>query len=248
VPAVLALLSEADGLGEGFVMPRLPGESLAPKYLRDDSFALARANMTQQCADILAAIHRVRLDLVGEIDLPDQSPKSQVLALEALFRALEGHSPVFELAFSWLKRNLPRPGRRSLVHGDFRSGNFLVEPATGLTAVLDWELAHIGDPTEDLGWLCVNSWRFGHWNKPVGGFGTREPFYAAYEAASGHLLDRDALLFWELYGTLRWGLSCLQLVHQHLSGAVVSVERAAIGRRISETEIDLLHLLRHGTL
>ena len=51
----------------------------------------------------------------------------------------------------------------------------------GVTAILDWEGAHLGDPVEDLGWVCVKSWRFGSVDKPAGGFGSREELWAAYE-------------------------------------------------------------------
>ena len=76
------------------------------------------------------------------------------------------------------------------MHGDFRHGNLIIGP-DGVRAVLDWELAHTGDPMEDLGWICVNSWRFGEIDKPVGGFGTREELFAGYEAA-GRRVDARA--------------------------------------------------------
>ena len=75
------------------------------------------------------------------------------------------------------------------MHGDFRHGNLIIGP-DGVRAVLDWELAHLGDPMEDLGWICVNSWRFGEIDKPVGGFGTREELFAGYEAA-GRRVDPE---------------------------------------------------------
>lgn len=247
VAEVVCILEPEDRLGQGFLMQRVAGESLAPKYLRDDAFAPARAVMAQQCGSILARLHALPVDLFKDLPLARASTADQIGRLEAMYRGFEVDLPVFELAFAWLRRHVPSPVGTALVHGDFRSGNFLVQPAEGIVAVLDWELAHIGDPLEDLGWLCVNSWRFGNWRLPVGGFGDREDLYAAYEAAGGRI-DRPAMWFWEVYGTLRWGLSCLQLAHQHLSGSVVSVERAAIGRRVSETEIDLLHLIAKGTI
>lgn len=247
VAEVVCILEPDDGLGQGFLMQRVAGESLAPRYLRDDSFAPARAVMTQQCGAFLAQLHALPVTVFDGLPLAQATTVEQVNRLESMYRGFDVDLPVFELTFSWLRRHLPVTVARALVHGDFRSGNFLVQPADGIVAVLDWELAHIGDPLEDIGWLCVNSWRFGNWRHAVGGFGDREELYAAYEAAGG-TLDRKAMWFWEIYGTLRWGLSCLQLAHQHLSGSVVSVERAAIGRRVSETEIDLLHLIDRGTI
>ena len=112
-----------------------------------------------------------------------------------------------------------------------------------MRGVLDWELAHLGDPLEDLGWLCVNSWRFGNIDLPVGGFGLREDLFAGYEAAGGRRVDPERVRFWEVVGSLKWGIMCMVMLSVFESGIDRSVERAAIGRRSSEAEIDLLALL-----
>jgi aminoglycoside phosphotransferase (APT) family kinase protein len=164
---------------------------------------------------------------------------------EELYRRYQAFSsprPVFALAFRWLQDNLP-PAQRShcLVHGDFRNGNLIVaEP--GLQAVLDWEIAHLGDPIEDLGWFCVNSWRFGQIDKPAGGFGSRAQLCDGYRDAGG-MVEPMHLHFWEVLGTLSWGVSCAAMVETFRSGIDDSVERAMIARRASETEIDLFNLL-----
>jgi len=146
----------------------------------------------------------------------------------------------------WLRAHAPADTPRlSLVHGDFRNGN-LVVGEDGLRAVLDWELAHLGDPMEDLGWLCVNSWRFGRHELPVGGFGTREQLFAGYAEAGGRV-DAARVHYWEVLGTLKWGVICQSMAQSFFSGAERNVERAAIGRRASEAEIDLLALLAPRT-
>jgi aminoglycoside phosphotransferase (APT) family kinase protein len=151
--------------------------------------------------------------------------------------------PVFQLALRWLRDHDPGPSERvTLVHGDFRHGNLMIGP-DGVRAVLDWELAHLGDPMEDLGWICVNSWRFGVIDKPVGGFGTYEELFSGYEAASGIAVDVARVKFWEVMGTLRWGVMCVGMMQRFRLGPDHSMERAMIGRRSSETEIDLLRLL-----
>ena len=146
---------------------------------------------------------------------------------------------------SWASGGWATTGRRArprrVVHGDFRNGNLIVGP-DGIRAVLDWELAHLGDPLEDLGWLCVKAWRFGS-PLPVGGFGTVEQLVTAYEEAGGAAVDRAALHWWQVLGTLRWGIICIVQALTHLSGTVRSVELAAIGRRVCEVEWDLLELL-----
>jgi hypothetical protein len=128
-----------------------------------------------------------------------------------------------------------------VVHGDLRLGNLIAGP-DGLRAVIDWEMVHAGSPAEDLGWLCVKAWRFGA-GAPVAGLGTREELLAAYQAAGGAEISLDELRWWEILGTLRWGVICMTQAQAHLSGAHRSVELAAIGRRVCEQEWDLLLLL-----
>lgn len=247
VAAVVAVAEHGDGVGDGFVMVRVEGESLAPKWLRGEAFATARAALTGQCAAALAALHAVPIAAVAHLSLPGGTAREQGARLFDHYRGFGVDEPVFDLAFAWLRERLPADPPRVVCHGDFRSGNFIVGPE-GLRAVLDWELAHLGDPNADLGWLCVNAWRFGQWQRPVGGFGERADLYAAYEAAGGAPVDPARAHVFEVYGTLRWGISCLQLADDHVSGRVRSVERAAIGRRVSEVAVDLLHLLKYGTI
>jgi aminoglycoside phosphotransferase (APT) family kinase protein len=149
---------------------------------------------------------------------------------------------VFEVAFKWLEQRLPTTTELTLVHGDFRHGNLMIGP-DGVRAVLDWELTHIGDPAEDLGWICVNSWRFGETHKVVGGFGDVEDLVAGYTEAGGKGMTAERVKFWEMFGTLKWGIMCMSMYQTFATGADRSVERATIGRRSSETEIDLVNLL-----
>ena len=247
VAEVVRVLAPADGLGEGYVMARLPGEALAPKWLKSPDYAPARAALTQQCAAVLARLHQMPLAAAAGLKLPTGSTAQALDRMFANYRRFGVNSPVFDLAFAWARERVEDRPATNIVHGDFRSGNFLVAPDR-LVAVLDWELAHLGDGHEDLGWLCCNAWRFGLWDKPVGGFGEREALYTAYEAAGGGAVDRDRAAFWELFGTLKWGIACLQLGDDHVSGRLRNVERAAIGRRVSEVELDLMHMLKFGSL
>jgi aminoglycoside phosphotransferase (APT) family kinase protein len=247
VPATVAIFTADDGLGDGYIMERIDGESLAPRYLRLPEYERARAAMTKQVADALAKLHALPLTAFDGLPLAGGSPQELLAKSFDVYAGVGIKLPVFELAFAWLKERLPDAAPAALVHGDFRSGNFIVGP-DGLRAVLDWELGHFGHPHEDMAWLCGNAWRFGNWQHPVGGFGEREALYDAYAAAGGAPVDRAAVYMWEVYATLKWGMSCVMLVNDHLSGRVQSVERATIGRRISENELDLLHLFKFGTI
>ena len=239
-PRVLHVLQPRDDLGTGFIMERIEGETIPRKILRDDRFAEARPKLACQLGKVLALIHGLELPPLPE--LRSMTAAKEIAELERDYRGLKWPRPVFELALRWLRDHDPGPSDEvTLVHGDFRHGNLIIGPH-GVRAVLDWELAHTGDPMEDLGWICVNSWRFGEIDKPVGGFGSREELFAGYEAA-GRRVDPDRVMFWEVMGTLRWGVMCCGMMQRFREGPEHSVERAMIGRRASETEIDLLRLL-----
>ena len=240
VAPVLATFRDAV-LGEGYVMQRITGETLPPRILREPSLAIAREMLATQCGETLARLHATPLENIPGLRLQDA--QVQLDDLEKFYRMAGDPLPVFELVLRWLREHAPVTKKPVLVHGDFRNGNFIVNEK-GLVAVLDWELSHCGDPMEDLGWLCVNAWRFGVVDKPVGGFGQRETLFAAYEKAGGAMVDARAVRYWELFGCFKWGVICLFQAWSHLSGNVPSLERAVIGRRVSETEIDMLACLK----
>jgi aminoglycoside phosphotransferase (APT) family kinase protein len=239
-PRVLHVLKPEEGLGRGFIMVRVEGETIARKILRDEEFAKARPILARQLGKIAAGIHAL-----PEAKLPklrSNSPATEIADLAREYRSTNWPRPVFELALRWLADHDPGASRETtLVHGDFRNGNLIIG-SNGVRAVLDWEIAHFGDPMEDLGWICVNSWRFGEIDKPVGGFGTREDLFAGYEE-TGRKVDPDRVMFWEVMGTLRWGIMCGRMMQRFRNAPDHPMEQAVIGRRPSETEIDLLRLL-----
>lgn len=239
-PPVMHVLDTVDELGIGFIMGRIAGETIARKILRDDAFAAVRPKLARQVGDVLRGIHG--LDRATLPQLRHMNPATEIAELTRDYRGFDWPRPVFDLALRWLADNDPGPAQHeTLVHGDFRNGNLIIGE-DGIRAVLDWELAHFGDPMEDLGWICVNSWRFGAIDKPVGGFGSREEMFAGYEAAGGRV-DAVRVKYWEVMGTLRWGVMCCGMMQRFRAGPDHSMERAMIGRRASETEIDLLRLL-----
>jgi len=246
VAPVIAVAAPEDGLGDGAVTALVAGEALAQKWLRMPEYEAARAALTAQCAGALAKLHAAPVSHWADLPLAGGSGADQLDAMFATYLRLGVDVPAFDLAFAWLKPRMPTGPATCLAHGDFRSGNFLVD-GQGLTAVLDWELTHLSVPAEDLGWLCAQAWRFGQWQMPVGGFGTREALVAAYRAAGGQVVLED-IHVWEVFGNLKWGMSCLQLADDHVSGRVPSVERAAIGRRVSEVAADLTYLIAFGEL
>ncbi|MEO8457062.1 MAG: phosphotransferase family protein [Chloroflexota bacterium] len=253
VPVPRMHLLGDDSLGVPFfLMDHVEGETIARRILRDDQYAEGRKVMASQLGEIAAAIHRVPLDTPGLAKLPQTElgltpAETELARIEATYRSitLDPH-PAYELAFRWLKRNVPPQSDLTLVHGDYRMGNLIVGPE-GVRSVLDWELAHIGDPMEDFGFLCVRSWRFGNDHLPVGGVGQREELYAAYERAGGRKVDPQVQRWWEILGNLRWGIICIMQARAYLDGLSKSVELATIGRRTAETEWELMELLGAGS-
>jgi aminoglycoside phosphotransferase (APT) family kinase protein len=215
------------------IMDRIEGETIARRILRDEQFAAVRPRLAEQCGEILARIHSIPRDAIPGLESHD------VLAdVAAMIHTFDDPSPALELGLDWLARNRPPSAGDVVLHGDFRNGNLVVGP-DGIRAVLDWELIHRGDPMQDLGYLCVRAWRFGG-PEPVGGFGSYEDLFSGYERVSGVEVDREAVRWWEVFGTVWWGGACMLQAWRHLSGGERSVELAAIGRRVWEQEYDVL--------
>jgi aminoglycoside phosphotransferase (APT) family kinase protein len=236
VPDVVAL-GERDEVGASWlVAERLEGETIPRKILRDDEWAAARRALTEQAGRALAAVHTI--DPATIAGLAPSDPLGDPLPF---LDALGEVRPALELGVRWLAAHRPPDGPRLTVHGDYRLGNFLVGP-DGLRGVLDWELAHTGDPAEDIGWLCAPAWRFGGRGE-VGGFGTLPDLLAAYTAAGGEAVTPARVHWWQVYATVKWATICALQASSHLSGVARSVELATIGRRVCENEWDLFGLL-----
>jgi aminoglycoside phosphotransferase (APT) family kinase protein len=241
VPTVLVASNSDAALGNPFlVCDFIGGETIVRRIQRaiDDE---SRDSLLTQCADALAAIHRADPNGIG---LTAADPLQE---WHAQLDEMGDTTATFEWAFRWLAANRPAVSSNVLVHGDFRMGNLIIDtdarPAR-LAAVLDWELTHSGEVYEDLAWFCIRAWRFGAPRSlGAGGLGSIENLLRAYEAASGSTLDRAAMHWWMVLSTLRWGVICRYQAQRHLSGQTPSVELAAIGRRVCETEFDLLTLL-----
>lgn len=246
-PAIVAVLAEADGLGEGFLMEWLDGETLGARIARDEAFAAVRPRLARQCGEILARIHAIDVAAHGLDDLLPRVPTAHFV--ERQWRQYQGYrtpQPMIDYTARWLLEHLPPEGPLTLVHNDFRNGNLMVTPTDGIVAVLDWEVAHIGDPMRDLGWLCTNSWRFGVSALPVGGFGERADLFAGYAAESGRGVDPAQVHFWEVFGSFWWAIGCLFMAEHYRHGPDRTVERPGIGRRSSECQVDCANLIIPG--
>lgn len=241
VPNILTASNSPAALGNPYLIcDEIAGETIVRKIARqlDDA---GRSSLLTQCGQALAAIHR------AATDADELRERDELVEWRQRLDDLDDTTATFEWAFRWLEANQPDPGPRTLTHGDFRMGNLIVDGST-LAAVLDWEAVHIGDLHEDLAWFCVRAWRFGAPpSMAAGGLGSVEDLVSAYEQAGGAAVDRDALLWWQVLGTLKWGIICRYQAERHLSGQTRSVELAAIGRRVCENEWDLLDLMANAS-
>ena len=246
-PEVVLVLQPEDGLGAGFAMDWIGGETLGGRIVKSPELAGARRTLARQCGQILARLHTVDVKAAGLDEALEMfTPEHAVRKTHAAYLELDTPQPMIDFTAMWLLKNLPHERPHTLVHGDFRNGNLIVDPDAGVAAVLDWELAHVGDPMRDLGWLMTRSWRFGASEKPVGGFGEPDDLFEGYESVAGHKVDRKAVRFWEVFGSFWWAVGALSMGQSFRNGSEPSVERPVIGRRSSECQIDCVNMLIPG--
>ena len=240
VPEPVFEYDAEDGMGSGFVTAFVAGETMPQRIFRAAD-PNQRLKIATDLAVLLAKLHAIDVSKAPFLEgIPDSV--DVVGNYLRLFDSYAEAHPAIELGFRWLERNKPSQGRRCIVHGDFRTGNFMVG-SEGVRAALDWECAHIGQAMEDFGWLCLRSWRFGQVDLPVGGFAQREPVYAAYEAAGGDRIDPETVRFWEIFGFVRWAIYNVMQAYAHVERGRRGVAFAAMGRNTSLVEYELLMTL-----
>ncbi|MYN13598.1 phosphotransferase [Pusillimonas sp. TS35] len=243
VPKPLWACDDASLIGAPFcVMARVRGVASGRTLVRGGVAPEQAAALVRQLGQELARLHRVLppQPRLAFLPLPDAPPAlSRITALRRALDVLPDPHPVLEYALNWLEDNAPGPTPRVLCHGDFRTGNYMVDNGR-VTGILDWEFAAWSDPYEDLGWLCARSWRFGGFDKEVGGIGHKQDLFGAYEQAGGRKVDPRCILYWEVMGMARWAVIALQQAQRHISGEQSSLELALTGRLLPEIEHDIL--------
>ena len=246
VGVLVAECADKSVIGAPFTVQRLlSGTAQARRIIRDPDLAEFGPALAREIGNQLARIHAIRPPNDALAFLPLPEPDAVGSAVAEMRRALDKASeprPALEYVLAWLLSHKPAPRPTSLVHGDFRTGNYLIENGQ-LTGILDWEFCHWGDPREDLGWFCARCWRFGNDALAAGGIATRADLLEGYNAASDAPITESELAFWEILGAARWAVIALLQGQRFLTGGERSLELALTGLMPAEMEFDALEAI-----
>ena len=197
-----------------FVMDRIDGCETSPqRLLMEPRYVRVQQAIARQFTQILARIHALDWKALG-LDFLGVPPGPAGCA---------GRGVV-------------------LVHADYRTGNFLVDEQGEIKGVLDWEMAHLGDPLEDIAWACIRPWRWAG-DERVGGLMTRDEFYRAYSELTGLEIDDESLRFWEVLGNVKLAAIFLTGGRSFCEGRTASVMMALLGRNTGRLELEIMDLM-----
>ncbi len=240
VPRPIAFCDDPDVLGSSFsLLENIDGTSSGSDVVRDVSLGGDRSTLAQRLGRELAKIHRIRppVSCLSFFDAPTSPPAATEIArMRSILDRLNIRRPALEWGLRWTESNATNPERITLVHSDFRTGNYILD-SRGLTAVLEWNFASWGDPISDLGSFCAECWRFGRNDLEAGGIGTRSEFYDGYRMESGTKVDDTAVRYWEVVAHLRCAVLALQMGQQDRSEHQPSLALALNSRITAEIEL-----------
>jgi aminoglycoside phosphotransferase (APT) family kinase protein len=248
-PEPLWLCRDSEVLGrEFFIMRRIAGVGQAHRLTREPALVPDPEGLVRALGANLARIHAIRPG-AAELGVLPASPADPARASIATIRAylddFDDAYPALEWSLRRCERRAPPAFDITLIHGDYRTGNYLVEEGR-LTGVLDWEFAGWGDPRQDIGWFTARCWRSHGVDLEAGGLAAAEPFLEGYAAVSGRRVSRDELDYWQAMAHVRWAVIALQQARRHTSGGERSLELALTGRIVHELELEALRLIDRG--
>jgi aminoglycoside phosphotransferase (APT) family kinase protein len=249
VPKPLWLCARPEPIGRHFfVMERLSGTAAGHRLTRDALAATERDALVHTLGQNLARIHSILpghagLSFLGEPR--EHAARADVDAYRAHLDQLGERNPVLEWGLRWCERNAPEPLAPTLIHRDFRTGNYMVDGGR-LSGILDWEFAGWGDRREDLGWFTARCWRFGALEREAGGIAALPAFLAGYREESGLALRSADLRYWQVMAHLRWAVIALQQAARHTSKEQRSLELALTSQLVPDLELEIVRLIDGG--
>ncbi len=224
-----------------FIMERLPGVAAGHRLTRDSNLVPDGRRLARELGANLARLHGIAPAHAGLEFLPTMLARDCVAHYRAYLDTLSRAYPALEWGLRWCEINAPQHEDTTLIHRDYRTGNYLVHDGC-LAGVLDWEFSAFGNPLEDIGWLCARAWRFARPDLEVGGISGLAAFVPEYEQRSGRRVMPADLRYWQVMAHVRWAIIALQQVERHLSGTQRSLELALTGHTIGQTELEILNL------
>jgi aminoglycoside phosphotransferase (APT) family kinase protein len=225
-----------------FVMRLVAGTAQGRQITTDPTLQPELPRIAERLGRELARVQAVRPPRTDLAFLPLIEARHHIAAFRAYLDRHPQPRPVLEWGIRWLETHRPQPLPPVLCHRDFRTGNYMLD-GSELTGILDWEFAGWGDPDEDIGWFCCKGWRFARLDREAGGIAERADFYRGYETEAGRRLDPERVRFWEALANIRWAIIALQQSDRYILGGEESLSLAFIGRRATESELELLILL-----
>lgn len=222
VPEPIALELGTQALERPFFVMAEIEDAVVGSILAPDPYGAHRDHVGRQFWSILGRIaaadpKTLTLEDFDGAKTPDACWRHEVARWEKVIDEDEGEpQPIARAAIRWLKRNPPPPAEKiAIIHGDYRSGNFLYDAATGdIRAILDWEMAHLGDPLEDLAWALDPLWAHHDPSRPAGTL-PRSDAIALWQKTSGLKAMPQALTWWEMFASLKGCAIWISAAHEY---------------------------------
>ncbi|CAE6820019.1 hypothetical protein R69746_06011 [Paraburkholderia aspalathi] len=227
-----------------FILQFVSGITAGHQLVKDSGFVTDRMALAFELGELIGDIHRTPAEEVTAV--LGKPPRSAVTAtidhLRSQLDMLPEANPALDLCLRELELRLGREKDVVYAHGDYRTGNYMVENGK-VSAILDWEFSGWGHPLEDLGWFTAPCWRFGRTENGAGGVGPLQSFLDGYFRSTNRKVEPPDLIVWQALAQVKWAVIALHQENRHVSGAQRSLELALSGRLVAGLTLEAMNLL-----
>lgn len=228
-----------------FVMQKISGVTEGHKLVRLND-AIKQQTILQDIGQKLADIHAIHADAELEkiIQKPEKADYLNQLVedFQSQLAKLKSQRPILEFALSWMRQHQPEVDDLVLIHGDFRTGNIMIDQ-DHVSGILDWEFTHWGDRREDIGWFTAKCWRFGQNAQVAGGIGSYKDFMQAYASRADVFIPEFELKYWHVLAHVRWAIIAMQQANRNLNNSRPSLELALTDFLVPQLEQNILNMI-----